>query len=134
MSFRSEPPIYSESQIIAIIMAGESDTVSAAQKPEQKALGAISGLLIGQLKEQILGQLPLDVLKVDVAGEDYNLVSRTRIERGKYILENLDVGYSLNLGASGATRPRDRSRAFPRAASCTSRPSSPGARAGPCVS
>lgn len=104
ITFRSDPPIYSESQVIAILVSGSdpSQAGGATRSLDQKVVGAVSGLLVNQLKDQIASQLPLDVLKVDLGGEGYGY-NQTRVEVGKYLLDNLYVSYVHQFGAQNGT-------------------------------
>lgn len=105
IALRSEPPIYSESQILGIILTGDpSDQRASEQTLDQRALGLLSSLLVGQLRDVVARHLPFDVFKVDVGGEGYNVFGQTRIEVGKYLMDNLYVSYSYQFGQRSGTR------------------------------
>src|SRR5262249_41177846 len=94
ITFRSEPPLYDQSQIIAIILTGESS------KGDTQALGVLSSLLIGQLRDQLAGRLPIDVIRVDVAGDDPMGVRQSSLEVGKYLRAHLYLGYKRRFGSA----------------------------------
>lgn len=96
ISFRSEPPILDESQIIAVILTGQQ-----GRSADVHAMGILSSLLIGQLANQLTDRLPIDVLRVDVAGDDPMGVNQSSLEVGKYLRENVYLGYKRVFG--GAT-------------------------------
>lgn len=110
----SDPPIYSESEILALIISGDS----AAQGGDRaslndKIVGAISGLIVGQLKKQIAPQLPIDVIKVDVGGGGGGPVGvgQTRIEVGKFITPKLYLSYVHQFGQPSVLQPRNSNQA-----------------------
>lgn len=97
----SDPPIYDESQIIGIIISGDP----ASQRVSNTALdrqvtGAVSGLIIGKVKDAIAPQLPVDVIKLDTGGQDYAGVTQTRLEVGKYLSDNVYLSYVHQFGSS----------------------------------
>ena len=96
ISFRSEPPLYDESQIIAIIVTG--DTGSTKKDPQ--AMGMLSSLLIGQLRDQLADRLPIDVIRVDTAGDDPMGLNQSSLEIGKYIRDDLYLGYKRRFGTA----------------------------------
>lgn len=100
LSLRSEPPIYSESEVISMIINGDPTRGQAQPSSlDQKALGMVSGLLVGQIKDRLAEHLPIDVLKVDVGGPGYNVFGQTRVEVGKYLTDNLYMAYTHQFGS-----------------------------------
>ncbi len=95
ISFRSEPPVLDESQIIAVILMGERSGAGDTQ-----AMGILSSLLIGQLRDQLADRLPIDVLRVDVAGDDPMGVNQSSLEVGKYLRDNVYLGYKRRFGSA----------------------------------
>ena len=63
---RSDPPVYSEAQLIAIIVSGDPSEQRTGQNLEQRAMSAISSLIVSQVKDRLMTHLPFDVLKVAV--------------------------------------------------------------------
>jgi translocation and assembly module TamB len=97
--FSSEPPIYDTSQVVAIVVSGDPGTERVSDRSlDQKVVGALSGAIVGKIKDQIAPQLPIDVLKVDVAGSDGFGLGQTRIELGKYVTESIYVSYVHQFG------------------------------------
>lgn len=96
ISFRSDPAIYDESQILAIILTGES----GGGKRQPQALSMLSSFVIGQIRDQLAGQLPVDVLRVDAAGEDPMGLQRTSLELGKFLRDDLYLGYTHRFGGA----------------------------------
>lgn len=114
INLSSDPPIYNESEILALIISGDP----AAQGGDRaslndKIVGAISGLIVGQLKKYIAPQLPIDVLKVDVAGGGGGPVGvgQTRIEVGKFITPKLYLSYVHQFGQPSVLQPRNSNQA-----------------------
>ena len=99
----SEPPIYSQSQIIGIIVSGDpgSTRISDAAT-DQKVVGAISGVLVNQIKNQLAPGLPIDVIRVE--GDD-SAAGTSRLEVGKYITESIYLSYVHQFGAPTGLHP-----------------------------
>ncbi len=94
----SEPPLYSQSQIIGIIIGGDPNAEpQSSQNLQQKAVGAVSGLILGQIKDQFASKLPIDVLKIDLGNQGYGFES-TRLEVGKYLTDDLYLSYLHQFG------------------------------------
>lgn len=97
--FRSDPPIYDESRIIAILIMGDPKE-GGDQNPQLsgQAIGYLSGLILGQFQEEIAKSLGLDTLKVETGGGSTGL-EQTRIEAGKYLTNDLYMSYVYRFGA-----------------------------------
>ena len=103
LELSSEPPIYDQSQIIGIIVSGDpgSTRISDAAT-DQKVVGAISGVLVNQIKDQIAPGLPIDVIRID----NNDAASGTsRLEVGKYITDSIYVSYIHQFGAPTGLHP-----------------------------
>ena len=95
----SDPPIYDQSQIIGIIVSGDPGSQRISDRStDQKVVGAISGLLVNKIKDQIAPGLPIDVIKVDTGAEGYTGLATTRLEVGKYITDSIYVSYVHQFG------------------------------------
>lgn len=95
----SDPPIYSESQVVAAILSGDPASQRVDSRSiDQKLTGAVSSLLIGRIKDQIAPNLPIDVIKVDTGTEGATGVGDTRLEIGKFITDTLYVSYIHQFG------------------------------------
>jgi autotransporter translocation and assembly factor TamB len=108
LAFTSDPPVYGEAQVIGLIVSGDAGNQQVSERSlDQQAIGALSGLLVGRIKDELAPQLPLDVIKVD-AGP----TGTTRLEAGKFITDSIYVGYVLQLGGGQVTpRPINRNEA-----------------------
>mgnify|MGYP000202107228 CR=1 FL=1 len=95
--FSSDPPIYDESQVIALVLAGGRQGGGGM---EQRVIGGLSSLLIDQLQEQLAGGLPIDVIRFDLGSNDPMSTNRTSLEVGKYIRDDLFLLYTHRFGSS----------------------------------
>ena len=97
----SDPPIYDQSQVIAAILSGDPATQRVDERSlDQKVTGAVSGLLVGKIKDQIAPNLPIDVIKVDTGTEGATGLGDTRLEVGKYITDTVYVSYVHQFGST----------------------------------
>jgi translocation and assembly module TamB len=95
----SSPPIYDEAEVIAILISGDpGDKRVSERSMDAKVAGAISGLLVGAIKNQIAPRLPIDVIKVDVGETGYTGLASSRVEVGKYLTDNIYVSYNRLFG------------------------------------
>jgi autotransporter translocation and assembly factor TamB len=94
--FISNPPIYSDSQVMLAMLGSDPGEPTDNTPLGDKIGGAVSGLIVGQLKNQLAPHLPIDVIKVDVG--DTPDFSQTRLEIGKYIKRNVYVSYVHQFG------------------------------------
>ena len=102
----SDPPLYDSTQVLAIVLGGDPDSRTPRDQTStgDKAVGALSGLIIGKLKDQILPGLPIDVLKVGTGSDGF---SSTRLEVGKWIGERIYVSYVHQFGATTGIRRKN---------------------------
>jgi autotransporter translocation and assembly factor TamB len=99
----SDPPIYDSSQIIGIIVSGDPGNQKIdARSTDQQVVGAISGLLVNKIKDQVAPGLPIDVIKVDPGADILGPAGAvgTRLEVGKYITDNIYVSYVHQFGTT----------------------------------
>ncbi len=100
---RTDPPIYNSAQVLALLWGGDPKNPRSYPSAEQQqgALGLFSGLVSGQLKKR-LGVIAFwDTLKVDsTAGKNPTDFNQTRVEIGKYLRNNLYIGYAYQFGVS----------------------------------
>jgi translocation and assembly module TamB len=97
----SDPPIYDQSEVIAAILSGDPATQRVDDRSlDQKVTGAVSGLLVGKIKDQIAPNLPIDVIKVDTGTEGATGLGDTRVEVGKYITDSVYVSYVHQFGST----------------------------------
>ena len=94
--FISNPPIYSDSQVMLAMLGTDPGQPTDNTPLGDKIGGAVSGLIVGQIKNQLAPHLPIDVIKVDVG--DTPDFSQTRLEIGKYIKRNVYVSYAHQFG------------------------------------
>lgn len=95
--FSSDPPIYDQSQVIALVLSGGRQGGGGM---EQRVIGGLSSLLIDQLQEQLAGGLPIDVIRLDFGSNDPMSTNRTSLEVGKYIRDDLFLLYTHRFGSS----------------------------------
>lgn len=96
-----DPPIYDQSEVIAAILSGDPATQRVDDRSlDQKVTGAVSGLLVGKIKDQIAPNLPIDVIKVDTGTEGSTGLGDTRVEVGKYITDTVYVSYVHQFGST----------------------------------
>jgi hypothetical protein len=97
----SEPPIYDTTQIIGIIVAGDP-TQHQVSPPtlESHMAGAVSGILVARLLDQVVPWLPIDVLRVETANVGQDPSRHTRLEVGRYLGERLYVSYVHRFGTN----------------------------------
>jgi translocation and assembly module TamB len=102
LTLTASPPIYSDSQIIQAILGGDPGEGTTDRGLDQKVTGAISGLVVGAIKDQLAPQLPIDVIKIDVGDSStagYTGIAQTRLEIGKYLTNSIYVSYVHQFGA-----------------------------------
>ena len=102
LELTSDPPVYSQSQVLGLIVSGDPDNARVdSPSTDQQLVGAVSGALVSQLTGQIVSRLPLDVIKVEPgAGASLGGLGGARLEVGKYLRENIYVSYSHQFGAT----------------------------------
>jgi translocation and assembly module TamB len=101
LQLTSDPPIYDQSEVIAAILSGDPATQRVDDRSlDQKVTGAVSGLLVGKIKDQIAPNLPIDVIKVDTGTEGATGLGDTRLEVGKYITDSVYVSYVHQFGST----------------------------------
>jgi translocation and assembly module TamB len=101
LTLTCDPPIYDQSEVIAAILSGDPATQRVDDRSlDSKVTGAISGLLVGKIKDQIAPGLPIDVIKVDTGTEGATGLGDTRVEVGKYITDTVYVSYVHQFGST----------------------------------
>jgi hypothetical protein len=106
LALASDPPIYDSSQIVGIILSGDpGDQRIDTRNTDQKVVGALSGLLVNQIKNQIAPGLPVDVIRVDAAaGASAGALGATRVEFGKYVTDTVYLSYVHQFGTPTGLR------------------------------
>ncbi len=103
LELRSDPPIYDASQIIGIIVSGDPDSQRIdTPSIDQRLVGAISGVLVSKIRDQIAPGLPIDVIKLET-GADRGTgggLGNARLEVGKYLRENIYISYVHQFGTT----------------------------------
>ena len=106
LTLTSEPPIYDQSQIIGIIVSGDPGSTHISDaSTDQKVVGAISGVLVNQIKDQVAPGLPIDVLRIESAEGSASGVGTTRLEVGKYIADSIYLSYVHQFGTPTGIHP-----------------------------
>lgn len=108
IEMRAEPPIYDQSQVLTMILSGESGHEDQGdQAVERKLVNAVANTLtnalIGQIRKGLGGYLPVEVIKVDLGFQGSSVV-QPRVEVGKYILNRLYLSYVYQFGAQVGAR------------------------------
>jgi autotransporter translocation and assembly factor TamB len=98
ITFASDPPVYGKSEVVGLLLGGDTSSVVDERSLDQKVVGALSGMVVNKLKSELLPSLPVDVLKVELGSEGYTGASTTRIEIGKYLSSQLYVSYVHQFG------------------------------------
>jgi translocation and assembly module TamB len=102
----SNPSIYSQAEILSMIISGDPAAQDTAAQPlDQQVIGAVSGAIVGRIKDQIAPQLPIDVIKLDVGSQDYTPFSTARLEIGKFLTDSIYVSYAHRFGSQVTLRP-----------------------------
>jgi autotransporter translocation and assembly factor TamB len=105
LALSSEPPIYDQSQIVGIIVSGDPGAQRiSARSSDAQIVGAISGLVVNKIKDQIAPGLPIDVLRVNTGGDDLGGLGQTRVEVGKFVTDKLYLSYVHQFGTPTGTR------------------------------
>jgi autotransporter translocation and assembly factor TamB len=106
-----DPPIYDQTQLLVMVVGGTSAPSDSADKSTDatseytnKAVGAVSGLLVSQLKQRFGHYLPIDVLRFDVGLQGSERNAEVRLEVGKYWLSNLYTSLTYQYGSQSARR------------------------------
>jgi translocation and assembly module TamB len=109
----SDPPIYDQSQIIGIIVSGDPGNQRIDNRStDQKVVGAISGVLVNKIKDQIAPGLPIDVIRVDTGTDSsFGGLGTTRLEVGKYLTESVFVSYVRQFGTPNGLRKQNSNEA-----------------------
>jgi autotransporter translocation and assembly factor TamB len=101
LELTSDPPVYDDAELLGIIATGDpgNQHVSAASG-DQLIVGALSGVVVGRLLDQLATGLPVDVLRVDTTH------GQKRLEVGRYLTERIFVTYShrFSVATSGMHR------------------------------
>lgn len=98
VSLSAEPGAYDQAQLIGWVMGGDPDDETVAGQPlDAQAVGLASNLALSQVQGLVKQALPLDVLAVKV-GEGSN-PQTTRFEVGKWLTQNLFLGYIYRMNA-----------------------------------
>jgi translocation and assembly module TamB len=102
LELASDPPVYNPSQVLGLVLSGDPDNRRIYEpRSEQQVASAISGLLVSQLKGQLVAGLPLDVIQVEpTSGDDLARPTGARIELGTYIRRRVYVSYVHHFGAT----------------------------------
>jgi translocation and assembly module TamB len=100
----SDPPRYDQSQLVGLIVSGDASSARTDSRATQQAMaGSLSGLLMDQIREQILPGLPVDVVRVEPGSDPSQFgLGTTRVEIGKYITNRIYLGYGYQFGAAVA--------------------------------
>jgi autotransporter translocation and assembly factor TamB len=102
LTLTADPPLYDQAQIVSLILTGDTGG-QPGTGGSFSPVGAISGLVLGQIAGKIAPHLPVDVLKVDVNKEDQPGVAtgtETSVEVGKHVTDRIYLSYTHVFGAN----------------------------------
>jgi autotransporter translocation and assembly factor TamB len=94
LTLSSEPPIYDPAQLAALVVSGDPSAIRGDSSQAAQMTAALSAALVGQLKSELLPQLPVDTFKLEGA----------RLEAGKLLGERVYVAYVHQTVAPGDVR------------------------------
>ena len=105
ISLSSDPPRYDETEVLSLLLQGDPSAGPVDQTSlENSVVGALSGLLVNRIKDNLLPSLPVDVVRIDTgaapAGASPLSTPTTRVEVGKYITPRIYVSYVHQFFAS----------------------------------
>ena len=99
----SDPPM-SETEIYTLLATGRTSLVQSNLGSSTSVGGGEAGASIlgswaaNQLKTAVGGAIPIDVLSVEV-GSDERGYNQTRLEAGKYLTDDIYIGYQARINA-----------------------------------
>ncbi len=99
----SDPPM-SESEIYTLLATGRTQLVQSSLGSSTSVGGGEAGASIlgswaaNELKKAVGGALPIDVLSVEVNNDERG-VNQTRLEAGKYLTDDIYIGYQARINA-----------------------------------
>jgi autotransporter translocation and assembly factor TamB len=95
LTLSSDPAGYTEAELLGFVLGGDPQDPSIAEQPLQaRAVGLASGMLVGELRSRVSQAMPIDVLNFDTQ----------KLEVGKWITQDLFVGYRYRFGTQLDTR------------------------------
>ena len=101
LDLSSDPPIYDKSEMLGIILSGDPSGQRVSDRGlDQKVVGAVSGMVLGKLKDTLAPSLPIDLIHVQTGSDGYTGLAQTRVEVGKFITDKLYVSYVHQFGGS----------------------------------
>ena len=98
----SSPPL-SEPEIYTLLATGRTTLKqsslgsTAAVGSSQAGVSILGSWMAGELKKAVGGALPIDVISIEVQQD--RGVQQTRLEAGKYLTDDIYIGYQARIGA-----------------------------------
>ena len=113
VAFWSSPPKLDATQVVAVILSGDPGSVGVSTRGlERQAVGAVSSLVVNSIKQNLLPELPIDVLRFDTNQSKGTNAQGSHVEIGKYLTQSLYVGYAYQIGVDRiGTRRANRNEA-----------------------
>lgn len=113
ITFWSDPAKLDSTQVVGLILSGDPGTSAVTTTGLQKqALGAVSSLVVNSIKQNLLPELPIDVVRFDTNQTSGSNAAGSRIEVGKYLTQSLYIGYAHQVGVDRVgTRRTNRNEA-----------------------
>ena len=96
----SEPPL-TESEIYTLLATGRTNLKRGSGGSEigsSQAVSVLGSLAASQLKTAVGNKVGLDVLSIE-AGDEGNVIEGSTLEAGKYLTDDLYLGYAGKVGA-----------------------------------
>jgi translocation and assembly module TamB len=108
----SDPPIYDQSQVVALILSGDPGAAHISDHSlDQTVVGAISGVVVNKIKDQIAPGLPVDVIEISTSTHgaatgpaDYTGLGSARVAVGKFLTQQIYVRYVHQFGGTTGLR------------------------------
>ncbi|MCA9554533.1 MAG: translocation/assembly module TamB domain-containing protein, partial [Myxococcales bacterium] len=99
VSFDASPSRYSQGELLSIFLGTDPEDLGKKddRSVSQQAVGAVAGLLVGRLQEQLGQALPIDTLDVELG--DTTTGAGTRVTLGKWITRKLFLAYRYKFQA-----------------------------------
>ncbi|HEY2744806.1 MAG TPA: translocation/assembly module TamB domain-containing protein, partial [Polyangia bacterium] len=95
-----EPPIYDETQLTSLVLAGRAGTERIAVRDLNRQItGLLSAIVIRKIREQLAPSLPIDLVR-PLDQQSYAEFSASPVEVGRFVSDRIYVRYEEGNGGS----------------------------------